>query len=61
MTEKIEIHKCAGGEIAVWKEPQGAINLQVLNRFHDPVDMGEDEALELGELLIRLANEERST
>jgi len=53
------IHEVAGGEIAVWTEPSGAIILKVRNKYKDPVDMAEHEALELAELLIRLVKEQR--
>ena len=55
MTEKIEIHEFVDGEIVVWKELQGIIALKVMNKFHDPVELSDEDAQELGELLIRLA------
>ena len=59
-TEKPPVHELAGGEIAVWAEPTGAIILEVRNKHSDPVDMGEEEALELAELLIRLVKQQRA-
>ncbi|WP_119301010.1 hypothetical protein [Dongia deserti] len=58
-TDESQVYEVAGGEIAVWAEPSGAIILQVRNNYKDPVDMGEEEALELAELLIRLVKEQR--
>ena len=51
------VYELAGGDICVWAEESGAIMLKVREPFSDPVELGEDEALELGELLIRLAKD----
>jgi hypothetical protein len=51
------VYELAGGEIVVWAEESGAIMLAVRQPFGDPVELGEQEALELGELLVRLAKE----
>jgi hypothetical protein len=51
------VYELAGGEIIVWAEESGAIMLKVQQPFGDPVELGEEEALELGELLVRLAEE----
>lgn len=55
MTEKTntEVYEIAGGEVTVWLDG-GAICIKTRNPYDDPVDMGEDEAQELGELLLRL-------
>lgn len=55
------IHQIAGGDIEVWVDPGGAICLKVRTEFNDPVELAEHEALVLGELLIRLAQEQRRT
>jgi hypothetical protein len=54
---KSNVYELAGGDIVVWAENSGAIMLKVREPFGDPVELGEEEALELGELLIRLAKE----
>lgn len=54
---KSTVYELAGGEIVVWAEGSGAIMLKVRQPFGDPVELGEAEALELGELLVRLAKE----
>jgi hypothetical protein len=56
MTEKPEIHELAGGEIAVWDD-NGVIMLKVCNEYKDPVELNEEEALELADLLTRLAKQ----
>jgi hypothetical protein len=52
------VYEFAGGEIVVWAEESGAIMLKVRQPFGDPVVLGEADALELGELLVRLAKDE---
>jgi hypothetical protein len=49
------IYELAGGDITVWAEESGAIMLKVREPFGDPVELGEEDALELGALLVRLA------
>ena len=56
MTEKAEFHELAGGEIAVWDD-NGVIMLKVCNEYKDPVELNEEEALELADLLTRLAKQ----
>jgi hypothetical protein len=57
MTEKPGVYELAGGEIAVWDD-NGVIMLKVCNKYKDPVELNEQEALELAELLIRLAKQQ---
>jgi hypothetical protein len=52
-----KIFEMASGDISVWVD--GSIHLKVNSAFKDPVELGESEALELGELLVRLAKEQR--
>jgi len=54
---KSTVYELAGGEIVVWADESGGIMLKVRQPFGDPVELGEAEALELGELLLRLAKE----
>jgi hypothetical protein len=54
MASDTNIHELAGGDIAVWQEQSGAIVLKLQEKHGDPVELGEEEALELAELLIRL-------
>ncbi|MTW10145.1 hypothetical protein GM658_05975 [Pseudoduganella eburnea] len=53
--DKTEVFEMASGDISVWVE--GGIHLKVNTTGKDPVELGEREALELGQLLIRLARE----
>jgi hypothetical protein len=57
--QKPHVYEMAGGEVDVWVDPGGAICLKVRNEFNDPVELAEHEAIALGELLIRLAREQR--
>lgn len=52
------IYELAGGNITVWSEESGAIMLKVREPFGDPVELGEEDALELGALLVRLAKDD---
>lgn len=57
--QETEVFEMASGEISIWVE--GGIHLKVNTTGKDPVELGEQEALKLAELLIRLANESRAT
>jgi hypothetical protein len=57
--QKPEVFEIAGGDIDVWVDAGGVICLKVRNKFNDPVELAEHEALELGNLLIRLVEELR--
>lgn len=58
MTEHArEIFEMASGDISVWMD--GGICMKLNTKFNDPVELSEREAIELGELLIRLAREQR--
>lgn len=47
----------ASGDISVWVD--GGIHIKINSSGKDPVEMSEREALELGELLVRLATNQR--
>jgi len=51
------IYKLASGDITVWRDNSGAIMLKVREPFGDPLELAEHEALELAEVLVRLAKE----
>jgi hypothetical protein len=55
---KRPIYDLADGDITVWQEESGVIMLKVREPFGDPVELGEEAALELGALLVRLAKDE---
>jgi hypothetical protein len=48
------VYELAGGDIALWID-NGVIMLKVREPFGDPVELNEHEALEIAELLVRLA------
>jgi hypothetical protein len=54
-----EVHELAGGDIAVWQDENGVIHLKCQEKYGDPVELGEEEALELAELLTRLVKNAR--
>lgn len=56
--QKTAVFKMASGDISVWVD--GGIHLKINGAGLDPVEMGEQEALELGELLVCLVNEQRN-
>lgn len=53
-----QVYELAGGDVTVWAEESGAIMLKVREPFGDPIELGEEDALELGALLLRLARDE---
>lgn len=53
------IYELAGGEIDIWVDAGGAICLKSRNKFNDPVELAEHEALALAELLTKLVKEQR--
>ncbi|WP_156401338.1 hypothetical protein [Duganella sp. Root1480D1] len=56
--QETEVFEMASGDISIWVD--GGIHLKVNTPGRDPVELGEQEALELGELLVRLVNEQRA-
>ena len=52
------VYEVASGDIYLWADPCGAIFLKIGNQSGDPVELGEDEALELAEILTRLVKEQ---
>ena len=59
MAADIQVHELAGGEIFLWQEESGVIMLKTQQKYNDPVELGEEEALELAALLTRLVKEAR--
>jgi DNA replicative helicase MCM subunit Mcm2 (Cdc46/Mcm family) len=52
-----ELFKIAGGDLVVWLDAGGSICIKTVDKFNDPVEMAEHEAMELAELLMRLAKQ----
>lgn len=44
------------GEVRVWLE-QEAVHIKAVERHRDPVELTKDEAIELGEALLKIAQE----
>ena len=59
MAADTKVHELAGGELLVWQEDSGVIMLKVEQKYNDPVELGEEEALGLADLLTRLVKEAR--
>lgn len=53
--KSIEIYTIASGDITIWVEPSGPICIKLNTKFNDPIELAEHEAMELANLLIRLA------
>ncbi len=60
LTDAAGVHRIASGDIAVWLDDSGSICLKVLEKYGDPVELSEHEALELAELLTRLSRDARA-
>jgi hypothetical protein len=54
------VHELASGEITLWIEAAGVIHIKTKNERNDPVELNDEEGLELSELLARLVSESRS-
>lgn len=52
------VHELAGGDVLVWLDPTGGICIKTVEPHGDPVELGEQEALELARLLTRLVAEQ---
>jgi hypothetical protein len=59
MGTKVKVHQVASGDIAVWADHGGCICLKVRNEHRDPVELSEEEALELARVLTRLVDQVR--
>jgi hypothetical protein len=53
----MKVYTLAGGEIAVWRDPSGAVCIKILEPHGDPVELAEHEALELSAILKKLAED----
>lgn len=54
MTTTAELQHFAGGELGVWRD-DGAICIKTSNEHDDPVELSDEEAVALADLLLRLA------
>jgi hypothetical protein len=55
MSNKIT-YDAAGGEITLWIDSDGPMHMKVNSKFGDPVELNADEARELAQLLLKLAD-----
>lgn len=46
----------SGGAVRIWIEQGSSIHMKVVTRENDPVELSEDEAIEVAEVLKRFAN-----
>jgi hypothetical protein len=58
VNETPKVYEFAGGEVTVWID--GCICIKTRNKCDDPVELADEEALELSELLKRLVKEGQS-
>jgi hypothetical protein len=47
----------AQGEVYLWVEADSSVMLKAISKGGDPVELGPEEARELGETLIKMATE----
>lgn len=57
MIGETTVHKRAGGDVVVWVDDGGAVCIKTKDKFNDPVELAEHEALDLANLLLRLVEE----
>lgn len=53
MANDNQIFSMASGDVLIWVEEGGAICMTLNTEFNDPADMSADEALAIGQLLVR--------
>jgi hypothetical protein len=56
----IVVHELAGGDITLWIDAAGIIHIKTKNEYNDPVELNDEEALELSQLLAHLVSESRN-
>ena len=54
MVSPITVYQISDGEVRVWRD-EGCICIKTQNPHGDPVELSDEEAVELGKLLLRLA------
>jgi len=54
MEEENGVFYFEGREIAVWMD--GCICIKTRNKYNDPIELSDEEAIDLANLLIRLAS-----
>ncbi len=51
------VHKLSGGDVLVWLDPDGGICIKTVEPHGDPVELSDQDALELARLLTQLVQE----
>jgi hypothetical protein len=54
-----KLYTVAEGEVTLWCDPAGVVCIKTMEPHGDPVELTEDEALELAAILTKLAEEAR--
>ena len=57
MTEQRTVYKIAGGDVVLWSV-DGTIHIKTMNKYNDPVELTDEDAVELSQLLARLVSED---
>ena len=57
----VQVFQIADGEVLVWVDPGGAVCWKTINKFNDPIELSEDDAISLSELLLRLVKVQRQS
>lgn len=52
------LHELAGGDVLVWLDPTGGICIKTVEPHGDPVELSDQEAIELARLLMQLVAEQ---
>jgi hypothetical protein len=53
----VALYELAGGEVVIWVEPDGPIMIKTKDPRGDPVELTEEEALDIAETLNLLVGE----
>lgn len=54
MKKNSDIHELADGDVRVWINEGGAISLKAVDSHGDPIELSEDEAMEISLVLQKL-------
>ena len=50
------VHEFAGGDVVLWSV-DGTVHIKTINKHNDPVELSEQDSVELSELLARLVKD----
>ena len=50
------VHELSGGDVILWSV-QGTVHIKTTNKYSDPVELSDEESLELAALLVRIVKE----